>query len=139
MSLRKCEKLSAPKTLKRVGAWATAAESAVIVFSIGAYPTSKCITCPARMRHGTFRTVCLSSRPRVSLGRAGVHRRDRVDRIPGRDVARVIRPAVATCHNTAVARSDPFARVCGAHHISDVGGAVSVAGVHFDLRHLGGE
>ena len=46
MSLRKCEKLIAPKTLKRVcDVWAAAGEalpgeSAVKLFSIYSYPTS---------------------------------------------------------------------------------------------------
>jgi hypothetical protein len=56
MSLRKCEKLMAPKTLKRgCAAGGTAGEAplgaaAVKLFSINTYPTSYFVDCPARMR-----------------------------------------------------------------------------------------
>src|SRR3982075_2677020 len=140
MSLRKCEKLMAPKTLNRVlVAWAAAGESAVRLFSISGYPTSYFVACPERMRRGSFRTLCFSARPRISLGRAGVHRRARTDRLFGRDVTGSVRAAVAARNNAAVARSDSFAGIRGTHDVPHVGRARPLAGVHPDLRDLGGQ
>src|ERR1700692_4110759 len=126
MSLRKCEKLMAPKTLKcvRAGAAAMSGAAAVKLFSITTYPTSKKLFClvsfvdqsrakrdgklatsSAVLREwpdGSLRPLCLSPRSCISLGRAGVHRRDRVDRLLGRDLARPVRPAVATRADAAV-------------------------------------
>src|SRR5450631_400863 len=87
----------------------------------------------------TLRALRLLARACNALGRIGVHRRHRADHIPGGDLARAVRSAVAARVDAVVPRSDALARVCGAHHVSHVGRACSVAGVYADLRNLGGK
>src|SRR5271166_3394918 len=140
MSLRKCEKLMAPNTAKRVGAASAAGcESAVKLLSIN--QTSLLATSRPVLREcdGESLRSRLSSQPHVSLGRAGIHRRARPDRLFGRDIAGFVRPPVAARYNAAVARPDSSARICGPHHVSHVGGPRSLADIHPDVRDLGGQ
>src|ERR1700721_1298374 len=105
MSLRKCEKLMAPRTLKRVCV-ACAAEgapalgsAAVMLFSITPTLLATSSTVLRECVDEPLRTLCLSPRPRVSLGRAGVHRRDGLYLRSGGDVAGVVFPAVGGREN----------------------------------------
>src|SRR5258706_12673760 len=111
MSLRKCEKLMAPRTLKRVcvacaadGAAALGA-AAGMLFSITRTLLATSSTVLRECVDEPLRTLCLSPRPPVSLGRAGVHRRDRLDPLSGRDVEGVVRSPVAVRKKPRGARS----------------------------------
>src|ERR1700722_14873454 len=86
-----------------------------------------------------LRTLRLSTRPRVSLGRAGVHRRDRVDRFFGRSVARPVRAVVAARSDAALARSDSFAGICRPPDVSHAGRSRPLAAIPPDIRRLGGQ
>ena len=99
-------------------------------------------TCSAVLRecaHESLRAVCLSQGTGLALGRAGIHRGHRLDRIPRRDRARPVRAADPTRGLAALARSRPSAGVRGADHLPHARSAARFAGLHADVRNLGRE
>src|SRR5580700_11380672 len=93
MSLRKCEKLIAPRTLKRVCApWMLAPEGAVRLSCIMCLLASS-LPVLRECVDEAFRALCLSQRVHLALGRARLHRGDRPDRLPGRGRTRLVRAA----------------------------------------------
>ena len=153
MSLRKCEKLIAPSTLKRVRVRARvrlrmpaklccmSRARMMRVSDHAAYPTSyfdrlSCENAPMNR----FEPYVFLRGPRVALGRAGVHRRHRPDRLSRRDRARPVRAAVP-------ARGDRRCRSIPSHlpeyaartTFRMLAALFLLAGVHADLRDLGGE
>src|ERR1700730_2860380 len=92
MSLRKCEKLMAPRTLKRVASVSVAARVVTpMLLSIHVLKARTLLvrSSPVLRECGdeTIRTLRLPARACDSLGRAGVRRRHRPHRIPRRDFA----------------------------------------------------
>src|SRR5882757_4619187 len=154
MSLRKCEKLNAPSRLKRVVATGTiAGESAAKLFAM----VLKLSPCADNLHSGlrtllatslsvlrecadeTLRALCLFARFCLSLGCAGINRRDRAGGVFGRDLARLVCAADRTRGNADILGSFASAGICRAHDISHVCGPRAVAAVHADVCDLGGQ
>src|SRR6202040_1636464 len=68
----------------------------------------------------TLRALRDFARYRHSLGRTGIHRRDRSGGLPGRDLARPVCAADGTRDNADLAGPDAFAGICGAHDVPHV-------------------
>src|SRR5208282_6747521 len=151
MSFKKCEKLIAPRTLKRVcGSWTRVVESTAGL---------SCMICPRNnaacerpdlptllatslyvlpeCAHEAVRALCILEGTGVALGCVGVHRRHRLDRLSRRDRAGLVRAAHPTRDNSAFFESHALAGIRCAHHVSHAGGDVLVAGFYPHLCDLG--
>src|ERR1700736_5579333 len=108
MSLRKCEKLIAPRTSKRVSPPRDAAAAVVaMLFSISCFERSagscrrlrtllaSSLSVLRECADETFRAPCFFAQARNALGRARVHRRHRLDRVSRGDGSGGVSPAVA--------------------------------------------
>ena len=137
MSLRKCEKLIAPRTLKRVCAVSMPAPEGAVRLSCMMCLLASSSSVLRECVDEAFRAIRLSERVHLALGRARLHRRDRPDRLPGRGCTGLVRAADPARGLAPVAGSRAFAGICRAHHIAHARGALPVAGLYSDIRNLG--
>src|ERR1035441_9391025 len=139
MSLRRCEKLIAPRILKRICAAAVLADELFAKLFVMTAARSLATLLASSLSvlrecgHETLRALCIFARIRLALGHFSVHRRHRIDGLFGRNRARSVRAPDSARNRAPFARSGASARVRRANDFSHARGAVLLACLYAHL------